>query len=129
MKHLGRLTLEEKVGQLFFLGFPGYTPDANTRALLDLVQPGGIVLSQRNIESFEQIHALPTSFTEGRGLPTFVGIYQEGGPIDRLKQVFAPLPALRDVADLGVTPVRFMAKIIASELETTGFNTSFTPVL
>ena len=45
MKDPGRLTLEEKVGQLFFLGFPGPEPDRETRELLDVIRPGGIVLS------------------------------------------------------------------------------------
>jgi len=54
MKDLSRLTLEEKVGQLFFLGFHGIEPDRETRELLDVIKPGGIVLSRRNIETFEQ---------------------------------------------------------------------------
>ena len=129
MKHLGRLTLEEKAGQLFFVGFQGHAPDANTRAMLDLVQPGGIVLSQRNIENFDQLHELTRQFVEGPAIPALVGICQEGGSMDRLKQVFAPLPSLRDVAGAGVTQVRLLARVIATELEAAGFNTSFTPVL
>jgi len=129
MKDSGRLTLEEKVGQLFFLGFLGYDPDANTRALLDLIQPGGIVLSQRNIESFDQIYRLTSGFVEGWAIPALVGIAQEGGPVDRLKQLFEPIPSIREAADGGILQVRLFARIIASELEATGFNTAFTPVL
>ena len=65
MKDPGRLTLEEKVGQLFFLGFPGPEPDRETRELLDVIRPGGVVLSQRNIETFEQTIHLTASFAEG----------------------------------------------------------------
>jgi beta-N-acetylhexosaminidase len=129
MKHVHRLTLEEKVGQLFFLGFPGYEPDANTRALLQLIQPGGIILSQRNIESFDQIHRLTDGFVEGWPIPTLVGIAQEGGAVDRLKQVFGPIPSMRQAAEGGVSQVRFLARIVALELEAAGFNASLGPVL
>jgi beta-N-acetylhexosaminidase len=47
------LPLEHKIGQLFIVGFQGREPDADTRALLDEIQPGGFLLYQRNIESFE----------------------------------------------------------------------------
>src|SRR5262245_12594184 len=129
MKDPRRLTLEEKVGQLFFLGFPGSVPDPNTRALLDLVQPGGIALSPRNIENFDQIYELARRFVEAALVPSFVGIAQEGGPVDRFKQLFAPLPSAREVADAGITQIRLFARIIASELQVAGFNTNFAPVL
>src|SRR6185436_16863273 len=55
MKDIDRLTLEEKIGQLFWLGFHGPAPDANARLLLEAIRTGGFILSQRNIESFEQL--------------------------------------------------------------------------
>src|SRR5438477_10524950 len=129
MKDFRRLTLEEKVGQVFFLGFSGYALDANTRAVLELVQPGGIMLSQRNIENFDQIYRLTSGFVEGPPVPAFVAIAQEGGPVDRLKQLFAPIPSIREAALGGVMQVRLFGRIIASELEAAGFNTAFGPVL
>ena len=43
MKDARRQTLEEKVGQLFFLGFQGTAPDTDTQALIDRIRPGGFV--------------------------------------------------------------------------------------
>jgi len=129
MKDFRRLTLEEKVGQIFFLGFSGSTPDAGTRSVLELVQPGGIVFSQRNIESFDQIYRLAGSFVETPSMPAFVAIAQEGGAVDRLKQLFAPLPPIREAAAGGMTQIRLFARIIGAELEASGLNTVFGPVL
>jgi beta-N-acetylhexosaminidase len=129
MKDLSRLTLEEKVGQLFFLGFRGYTPDPEAQALLDAVRPGGLVISQRNIDSFDQIRDLAAGFAEGGEIPAFTAVAQEGGAVDRLKQLFGPLPALQEMADGGVTRVRVFARLIASELEALGLNTLLGPVL
>jgi len=129
MKDPGRLTLEEKVGQLFFLGFAGPEPDRETRELLDVIRPGGIVLSQRNIETFEQTIRLTASFAEDRDMPGLVAVHQEGGAADRLKQLFAPLPALSEVASGGTLQLRQTARIIGAELAAAGFNTLFGPLL
>ena len=129
MKDPGRLTLAEKVGQLFFLGFHGPEPDRRTRNLLDTIHPGGIVLSQRNMETFEQTVRLTTGFVEGRDVPALVAVHQEGGAADRLKQLFAPLPSLSEAAGRGTVQLRQTARIIAAELAATGFNTLFGPLL
>jgi beta-N-acetylhexosaminidase len=129
MKEIHRLTLEERVGQLFWLGFQGPSPDANARGIIDVVHPGGFLLSQRNIESFDQVCNLTQSLANGNGVPALVGIAQEGGAADRLKQLFAPLPSVRQMAAEGTASLRTLVRIIASELEATGFNTGLSPVL
>ncbi|HET9215893.1 MAG TPA: glycoside hydrolase family 3 N-terminal domain-containing protein [Terriglobia bacterium] len=129
MKDLSRLALEEKVGQLFFLGFHGVEPDRETRQLLDAIRPGGIVLSRRNIETFDQTTKLTARFTDGRDIPAFVAITQEGGPADRLRQLFAPIPSMSDAANNGMAQLRRLARVIGAELQATGFNTLFGPVL
>jgi beta-N-acetylhexosaminidase len=61
--------------------------------------------------------------------PPLVGIEQAAGTIDRLKPIFGTLPGLRELAWLGVAQARTMARIIAAELEATGFNLNFAPVV
>jgi beta-N-acetylhexosaminidase len=129
MKDLSRFSLEEKAGQLFILGFRGFEPDSETRAVLEAVRPGGIVLSQRNIAGFDQINRLTASFLDARDVSPLVAIHQEGGPADRLKQLFSPLPSLGDIADAGLTATRLAARIIASELESIGVTVNFAPCL
>jgi beta-N-acetylhexosaminidase len=129
MKEFQRLTLEEKIGQLFWLGFQGPVPETNARAAIDVIHPGGFILSQRNIESFDQLCNLTGKLAEGNGVPALVGIAQEGGAADRLKQLFAPIPSVREMASEGMTSLRSLARIIAAELEVSGFNTGLSPVL
>src|SRR5687767_12087810 len=124
MKDAGRLTIEEKVGQLFFLGFQGREPDYETRLILDAVRPGGFLLLQRNVESFDPIYLLNGQLRELAGVEPFLAIDHEGGRVDRLRHLFAPMPPFADLAAAGTAHVRFGARIIASELEAAGFNTS-----
>jgi len=123
------LTLEEKVGQLFILGFQGYEPDEETRALLDVVRPGGFLLFQRNVENFGQVYRLTSSLRERSSVPPFVAIDHEGGTVDRLKQVFTPMPSVAELAAGSTAQLRLGARIIAAELEATGFDLDFAPVL
>jgi beta-N-acetylhexosaminidase len=129
MKDLSRLALEEKIGQLFFLGFHGHEPDRETRELLEIIRPGGIVLSRRNIETFDQTSRLTARFASSRDIPTLVAIHQEGGAADRLRQLFAPIPSMSDAANGGMAHLRLLARVIGAELQATGFNTLFGPVL
>ena len=129
MKELGRLTLEEKVGQLFFLGFQESAPDTDTQALIDRIRPGGFIFFQRNIETLAQFYGLTTRLRETNGMPALLGIEHEGGRVDRLKQLFGPLPPMSELAAQGTAPLRSGARIIAAELEAAGLNLALAPVL
>src|SRR5437763_2674634 len=129
MKQSHRLTLEEKVGQLFCLGFQGYEPDSETRDVFDVVRPGGFLLFQRNIEGFDQIYGLTSGLREMFSIQPFLAIDHEGGRVDRLKQIFGPIPSMPELAMAGMAQLRLGARIIAAELEATGFNVDFAPVL
>jgi len=129
MKESYRLTLEEKVGQLFCLGFQGYEPDNETRDVFDVVRPGGFLLFQRNIEGFDQVYELNSRLHEMLSIQPFLAIDHEGGRVDRLKQIFGPIPSMPQLADSGTAQLRIGARIIAAELEATGFNVDFAPVL
>jgi beta-N-acetylhexosaminidase len=123
------LTLEQKIGQLFVVGFQGRSPDVETRALLDAIHPGGFILFQRNIESFDQIYDLTSELREMSAIPPLLAIDHEGGRIDRLKHLFTIMPSIAELADAGTAQLRAGARIIAAELEATGFNLDFAPVV
>ena len=129
MRDFTRLTLEERVGQLFFVGFQGTELTPDTAGVLERVRPGGIVCSQRNLESLDQIYNLNLKLQRSANVPLFLAINQEGGAIDRLRHVIAPIPSIADLADLGTSAVRAGARILASEIEATGLNTNLAPVL
>src|SRR5262249_3545780 len=129
MKDTNHLTLEQKVGQLFVLGFQGYELDRETRTLLDVIRPGGFLLFQRNIESFDQIYGLTSELRNISATPAILAIDHEGGRVDRLKHIFAPIPSMQELAEAGMAELRLGARIIAAELEATGFNLDLAPVL
>jgi beta-N-acetylhexosaminidase len=124
---LNSLPLEQKVGQLFFIGIPGPEVDAATRLLLDDISPGGVCLFARNIREAAQTRSLLDKINRSFPVTPFLSIDQEGGLVDRLRRIMTPMPAankIRTTAD-----AEDLAEIIADTLLTLGLNMDFAPVV
>src|SRR5882757_1973277 len=125
------MNLRQDVGQLFLVGLAGTELDVTERAWLRLIKPAGTVLFRRNIEEAAQVHALLESVETliGEG-PLFHAVDVEGGLVDRLRDLIAPMPAPAAVA---ATRSRRLCRehgyLIGSELRLLGFNVTFAPVL
>jgi len=83
------LSLIEKSGQLFIIGFEGKTLTPQLEDLFKKYRPGGVLLLSKNIEDKEQLKSLISKLQglslKETGLPLFVAVDQEGGPISRIE--------------------------------------------
>src|SRR6266850_3401445 len=91
------LPLEQQIGQFFYIGLPGTELDAETRSLINEVQPGGIIIFGRNVAEPQQLRSLIDGARELPAVQPLVGIDQEGGLVDRLRRIFTPMPAARKI--------------------------------
>lgn len=124
------MELEHRVGQLLFIGLPGAEFDHATRELVEAIQPGGVVLIARNIETGHQVVELISAIRSAVSVPPLIAIDQEGGPVDRLKGIFGATPSadlLRAAKDASVAAR--LGEITAECLRTLGFNVNLAPVL
>lgn len=127
LQDLLSLPIKQKIGQLFFIGIPGAEIGTATRKLLMDITPGGICLFARNIREAEQTRHLIDEIHEILPVEPFLSLDQEGGLVDRLKRILAPMPApskFRTVKD-----VRDFALIVAKAVGILGFNMDFAPVV
>jgi beta-N-acetylhexosaminidase len=112
------------------MGFQGTVLSQRLRLMLETFRPGGIILFQRNIEDPRQTHALLSEVRNSGPTPVFLCVDMEGGTVDRLRDVIAPIPSVAHVAaSQSKTLFRKHGKLIAQELRALGFNTDFAPVL
>ena len=115
------LPLEQQVGQFFFIGLPGTEIDQDARELIKEIQPGGIILFGRNVESPLQVRKL---LDEARALiPTTVlcGVDQEGGLVDRMREIFPPMPSARALRQHGdLAGVRTLGRVTGELLRMQG---------
>jgi beta-N-acetylhexosaminidase len=124
------LTLEQKIGQLFFIGIPGTEIDAETDKLLEKIAPGGVCLFSRNIRQAEQTRKLLTNISEKLPVQPILSIDQEGGLVDRLRRVVTPMPSAHNLTTKGtVEEVKELAQITAEIISILGFNMNFAPVV
>jgi len=121
------LSLEQKIGQLFFIGIGGTTVDEKTESLLDKVSPGGICLFGRNIKEAKQTRDLLDELQRRSSIKPFLSVDQEGGLVDRLRRIVTPMPAANLIPDPKIAG-QFGA-IVAETLRILGFNMDFAPVL
>ncbi len=132
---MDKMTLEEKVGQLFLVFFNGQDVSPSLLRSIKDYHVGGIVLFQPNIVSAKQTAALNNaaqreSIANGAKIPLFISVDQEGGLITRLP---APAPTFPSQMALGATGdlklATRMAEAHAEQLHALGFNMNFAPVL
>ncbi len=124
------LTLRRAAGEVLIAGLEGPSLSAVEAAWLKLIRPGGIILFRRNVESAGQVLALLKSSNEAIDEPLLRCIDVEGGTVDRLRDLTAPMPSAAAVAASGDAKLfAEHGRLIGHELRTLGLNVTFAPVL
>ncbi|KAJ5095433.1 hypothetical protein NUU61_004789 [Penicillium alfredii] len=87
-------SLPKQVGQLFAVGFHGFTPSPEIKTLIHDYHIGGIVLFSRNFQDAAQLQALTLALQQeaklaGHQRPLFIGIDQENGLVTRISPPIA----------------------------------------
>lgn len=135
--------LEQKIGQMLLIGFRGLELQDNNPIIEDVRARhlGGVVLFDydvgtqtpvRNIHSPDQVQRLAASLQNLASEPLFIGIDQEGGKVNRLKERYGFPPSvsarhLGEINQLGVT--RTYAELTAKTLAAMGINLNFAPAV
>src|ERR687884_1815967 len=127
---LQSLPLEQQIGQLLYIGLPGTELDAEARALVEEVMPGGVIIFGRNVAAPEQLRALLDGVRAVVPNEPLFGIDQEGGLVDRLRKICTPMPAARTIRQHGdLAGARALGRITGELLRLLGFNMNFAPVM
>lgn len=122
--------IEAKAGQLLFVGLPVTKLDRHTRQLLREVRPGGVILFGRNIESPSQVALLTAQIRDALGRRVIIGVDQEGGLVDRFREICEPMPSAKSVRNAGRSELaQKFGELTAHALRLLGFNMNFAPVL
>lgn len=130
IEKISSLSIEQKIGQLFFIGLPGAEIDPGTRRLLAEISPGGICLFSRNVRSIEQVRGLNDELREILPVEPIISLDQEGGLVDRLRRVMTPMPPPRVIREHGdLAAARRLGALTGEILSMLGFNMNFAPTM
>ena len=137
------MNLEQKIGQLFLIGFQGDSIDVSHPVAADITQRnlGGVILFDRslatkqdhnNIRSADQVKFLTATLQGLARIPLLIGVDQEGGKVRRLKPEMG-FPATASAAELGQKNDRTLTAIhaatTADTLQALGINLNLAPVV
>ena len=149
---LQTMTLEEKIGQLFFINpeafsSVGYTyndlkfnrsgitvVDENLIQSIKEYPVGGIIYFGRNIESPTQLKKFSKDLQKSTKFPLFIGIDEEGGRVARISKNenfnVAKIPSMEELTRKGRTSnVKNASSKIGGYLKKYGINVNFAPVV
>ena len=136
-------SLRRMIGQMLLVGFRGKSVDEQSAIYRDIADLGigGVILFEydvplkkrdRNIGSPEQVAALTSTLQGWADIPLLIGIDQEGGIVNRLKERYG-FPKSVSAGYLGELnepdSTRFYADQTASVLSDIGINLNFAPVV
>ncbi len=118
------------------LDVAGVALDADDRRRLLHPLVGGVILFSRNYESPPQLAQLTQEIHALRQPPLVIAVDHEGGRVQRFREGFTALPAMRQLgAAWEVDPkhagrtARYVGYVLALELRAYGVDLSMTPVL
>ncbi len=128
--NLYSLPLEQQIGQFFFIGLPGTELDEAARDLIEEIKPGGIILFGRNVETADQVRKLLDRARAMLPVAPLCGIDQEGGLVDRLRDIFPPMPSARAIRQHGdLSGARTLGRVTGEVLRMLGLDVNFAPVM
>lgn len=133
IKSIDKMSLDQKVGQLFFVGFNGKEISPNFKKHLKVLKPGAVIVFGRNIKSLKQIAGLNSDLQQislaTTGVPLFIAVDQEGGGVSRIHTSPA-MPSAFTIGQTNDPTLAFQAgKVTGELLSLLGFNMNLAPVL
>jgi beta-N-acetylhexosaminidase len=126
--YIATMSLDDKLGQLFIPTFLccGYTK--NNAAMVEQLHTGGVILYAANLQNASQARALIAAAKAHSVIPPLVTLDEEGGGVDRLKDIYGPRPSARTIANSRSTSyATSQGAQVARDLAALGFNVNFAP--
>ena len=124
---LRSMSLEEKVGQLFMLGFWGEQPTPYILTMIKDKGIGGVILLGYNIDNEDQTKKLIANLESVSKYPLLISVDQEGGVVARIK--FEDTYSIAQYEIQNEKEAYEISKIRGEELKDLGFNVNYSPVL
>ncbi|MDW0111105.1 beta-N-acetylhexosaminidase [Sporosarcina aquimarina] len=130
---LSKMTLDEKLGQLFIAGIDGTDINEASKQLIEQHKIGGVIFYANNVDTPDQTVQFVNSLkaaNQGNPLPLFTSIDQEGGRVARLPKQVAKIPTGAAIGKTNDPDYAFnIGTALGKQLQQFGFNMDFAPVL
>lgn len=124
---LASMTLRQRVARMFIFPVGGPVLTVSEDAWLRDLQPGGVILVERNFGTAEEVRSLTSAIhATVPDFPPLVSLDQEGGIVTRLWD--DPAPDAPTLATLSLAEISTFAQQRADLLAAYGFDLNYAPV-
>ncbi len=131
---INSMTLEQKIGQMFTIGFNGTIMTDTLASVIEEYHFGNVIYMGANVTDYntlgEMSNAIQEKMVSANKVPAFISIDQEGGRVARLVNGgthFISNMAMGATGDYNTTYLE--GKAMGQELRNYGINVDFAPVL
>ncbi|HEY4544418.1 MAG TPA: glycoside hydrolase family 3 N-terminal domain-containing protein [Tissierellaceae bacterium] len=133
-KIISQMSHEEKISQLFILGFNDNKYSEELEDLIIDEKIGGLIFFDRNISSLEELkelnYKIDKTNKENNKIPMFISLDEESKTVSRLGKIYESLPSLLEIGNKNSFSISYdYGKLLGMRLINTGFNLNFSPVV
>ena len=136
---LSKMTLKEKIGQLFIVCTDSLDFNAETevtekmRKNLEEYKPGGVIFFSYNLKNRTQVKEMISDMQKTAEIPLFIAVDEEGGSVARIanskNMQTTKFPAMAEIGKTGDSKNAYhVGETIGKEIYELGFNLDFAPV-
>lgn len=128
------MSLEQKIGQMFIVGFPSAYIDEHITKVIKEYNIGNVIFFSRNIKNSKQFYemnkALQQMAIKENNIPLFIAIDQEGGMVTRIPEGATFFPGNMTLSAGGTAEDAYKQGCYCGrELKALGINMNLAPVL
>jgi len=89
---LGRMTLDEQLGQLIIVQFAGQSATPEALRMVTDQGVGGVLSFAANIQTADQTRAMTSDLRHAAAIPLLMSVDQEGGLVNRFRSIIGSQP-------------------------------------
>jgi beta-N-acetylhexosaminidase len=126
--YLSRMTLDQKLGQLFMVQYWGYSYSADLETMIHDQYAGGVIMYGAQMNTFNQTKNDITRMQKKAWMPLLISTDEEGGFVERVMNIYGDRPGALQTYETGnIENAAKLGHSIAHDLQALGINTDLAP--
>jgi beta-N-acetylhexosaminidase len=126
--YLSRMTLDQKLGQLFMVQYWGYSYSADLESMIHDQYAGGVIMYGAQMNTFNQTKNDIAHMRRKAWMPLLISSDEEGGFVQRIMNIYGNRPGAMEMYQTGkIENAAKLGHSIAHDLQALGINTDLAP--
>ncbi len=126
--YLSRMTLNQKLGQLFMVQYWGYSYSNDLETMIHDQYAGGVIMYGAQMKTFNQTKNDIMRMQKKAWMPLLISADEEGGFVERIMNIYGDRPGALETYQTGnIQNATKLGFSIAHDLQALGINTDLAP--